>query len=188
MAQFLKKQIHEDIINCKKILEINDNVTMEEQVGVIISVYSIYIKNLSEGVTLYWYGDVDILADIKLLIRKLELFEAEQRDGVDSSAKNQHSVVYNNNNANTNTNTNTINFESLFNETRDTIEKDESLSESDIKEILERISDIENIYKSNEPKNKKWFKLRPLMGWIGDRGIGVATSILNLVTAIIKSS
>ena len=39
---------------------------------------------------------------------------------------------------------------------------------------------------SNEAKNKKWFKLRPTMEWLGTKGVSVATTILGIITAILK--
>ena len=35
-------------------------------------------------------------------------------------------------------------------------------------------------------KIKKWFKLRPTLNWLGTKGLTVGTTILNLITAIIK--
>jgi hypothetical protein len=36
-----------------------------------------------------------------------------------------------------------------------------------MKEVLSKINEIEKISESDEPNNKKWFKLKPMMQWIG---------------------
>lgn len=91
-----------------------------------------------------------------------------------------------NNNANNNTNDNNADIKVLFDEVRSKIEKDEYMSEEEISEVLEKINEIEKINNENEPNNKKWFKLRPTMEWLGTKGLTTATAILSLITAILK--
>ncbi|HEY8891021.1 MAG TPA: hypothetical protein VIM70_12280 [Clostridium sp.] len=94
--------------------------------------------------------------------------------------------MFANNNDNNNITTNNINIQLEFKEIKEMIQNNGSLSEEEIKEVLLKIDEIEEVSKSEEPINKKWFKLKSIMVWTATKGIAIAAPILNLITAILK--
>lgn len=187
------------IKRCDEILEARDVKEADKFQDIIISTFGDYIAGIKNeldnysGISLYGSRQVDFLGDIEKLKGKLEIFLAtgcRPTKGIKNSIDGNGGINIHNNNQNSNTNTNTTNIEAeiklLFDEAKAKVESDENLSETEIKEVLEKIKEIEDIHESGETKNKKWFKLKPTMEWLGTKGLNTATTILNLITAIIK--
>jgi len=191
------------IRRCDEILKIRDIKEANKFQDIIISTFGDYIDGIKNELDNYsgvgWYSDrpVDFLGDIEKLKGKLEIFlatECRPTKSIKNSLDGNGGINIHNNNQNTNTNNNTntitANIEAeitlLFDEAKAKMESDENLSESEIKEVLEKIKEIEDIHQSNETKNKKWFKLKPTMEWLGSKGLNTATTMLNLITAVIK--
>lgn len=184
----LKHEVYTDIQICKEIIESKDSEKAKKHGSIIIGSYGDYILGIQNNLDLYSFrasGTVDYLGDIEILKRKLELFLS---NGCTPTKNYEGKLEINNNNNNKNINTNNINIELIFSEARETIQKDESLSEEEMDEVLKKIDEIESINNLKEPRNKKWFKLKPIMEWIGTKGIVVAAAILNLITSIIKAN
>ena len=187
----LKREVLSDIEKCNEILEKKDIESAKKYINIIVGTYGDYISGIKDGLQLYnLYSKTppDYLENIEILKRKLEVFAANgctPTHRFKSSDLNK-AISINNNNANTNTNTNTIDLKISFEQAKNAIESDESLSEEEIKEVLEKIEEIEVVSNSNEPRNKKWFKLKGIMGWLGTKGVSVATTLLPLITEIIK--
>ena len=89
-------------------------------------------------------------------------------------------------NTNSNANTNTINVELLFEEAKKQINENDSLSDENIAEILSKINELENLYKSDKNSRSKWSKAKEILTWLLDQGVQVATKILPLITETIK--
>ncbi|NRY60647.1 hypothetical protein [Clostridium beijerinckii] len=136
-----------------------------------------------------YYGDY--VSNIDILKCKLEVFLAtdcvnKNKPYIDKSLNISLDNSSSNSSVNNNTNTNTVDLSIIFKVARKEIEENESMSEAEIKEVIDKINQIEDISKIDESKNKKWFKLRPIMEWLGTKGLVVGTTILNLITAILK--
>ena len=127
------------------------------------------------------------MKNIGILKSKLEAFSTTI-SYLPKTKLNGKEIIITNNNTNNNTNINTNNLEVIFKQAKENIKKDESLSEEEIKEILEKIDEIEEVSKLDETRNKKWFKLRNLMNWLGTKGVNIAINILPLITEILKSN
>ncbi len=158
--------IKDYIVQCDGVLETKDIHKAEKLIHAIVRMLGSRIKNIDQGLDSYtsYLGNhqIDYLGDIALLKGKLTFYlEQTQEKGFDLPA--------------------------LFYEVRSSIVNDESLSEQEMKEILDKIDEIEAISKSNEPKNKKWFKLRPTMEWLGTKGLTVAVNVLKLITAVLAA-
>lgn len=158
--------IKDAILQCEAVLESKDLQKAERLINMIVGVFGSQIPNIDQGMDSYtsYLGNhqVDYLGDIALLKQKLEAHLAKnQEQGHALSA--------------------------LFQAARNQVEYDESLSEQEMKEILVKIDEIEEISRSDEPKNKKWFKLRPTMEWLGTKGLSVAVNILKLITAVLAA-
>lgn len=194
----MKTVVEDDIYSCEEILQKKDINEAKSLLVQLVPAYSDYIEGITEGLDYYapTFGmgrsNIDFLSDIKILKRKLELFCSNNCEPTKNFGKkvsgNKVEINNNNNNNNTNTVSNCLNIEVLFNQAKEKIETDESLSEDEINEVLRKIEEIKQIHESNEPKNKKWFKLRPTMEWLGTKGLTIATTIINLITAVIKSN
>ena len=179
------------IYECDEVLESKDSVKADKLIDKIVSVFGTQIKNIEQGLDSYSYiseREVDYLGDIEKLRDKLSLLMAQTRKN-EQRPSDKPGIIFNNNNTNTNTNNNTVNFNIsvLFQKAREDIETNESLSESEIQEVLKKINEIEGIYKSKDSKNKKWFSLRPTMEWLGTKGLTIATTILNLIVVVLAA-
>lgn len=203
MSEVLKK-IDDYIKECAMVLDVKNDLKAKDLTDKIISTFKNDIQDIEDGQThdildIYLeadeygseYGDeyiirADNLKNLRLVKDKLELYSAKLKDENtrNRTMKNQEGMKFVLNNTNNNTNNN--NLKLLFKDTKKEIENNESLSEEEIREVLEKIKEIEEISESDEPRNKKWFKLRPMMKWIGTKGVSVATSVLGLITAVLE--
>lgn len=71
-----------------------------------------------------------------------------------------------------------------FDQVRKDIENMSFLSNEETNDILKRITDIENILKSDEIKKKKWERVTPIIKWIADKSFDVGIALLPLVLKI----
>ncbi len=180
--------IRDYISQCEEVLESKDLQKADKLINKIVGMFESQIINIDQGLDSYtsYLGNhqIDYLGDVTILRDKLTLYLAQGKKK-EQKIKNKSGIVVHN--ANADSNSKTVNLPALFQNTRNKVENDESLSEREIKEILEKIDEIEEISKSKDPKNKKWFKLRPTMEWLGTKGLSVAINILNLITAILAA-
>lgn len=100
---------------------------------------------------------------------------------------NNHNHSDNNSSNNNNlSNTNTVDVKVLFEEARNKIEDDISLGEEELQEILVKITELEELNNSDEKPRDKWTKSKGVMTWLFTKGPKVATTILPLITEVIK--
>ena len=89
--------------------------------------------------------------------------------------------IYNSNkNINTNTITNTVNFNAVVQNIKD----NESLTEEQTKEALQKIEELKLIYESKDSKKTKWDKVKPIMVWLADKSVDVGIAFLPLITSM----
>lgn len=196
-------KVQEDIDNCENVLNSGNIDEAKELYEDIISAYGVYIDNFDEGLDdpsmAQWAKrEADYIGNIRKLKKKLELFQANDciptatfRQGSMSNSvnlNNDNSSNNSSNNSNTNTNSITNNLETLFEETKKDIQDNGYLSPEEIEEILKKINEVKKIHTSRENKNSKWQKLKEIVSWTANKGIVVAASVLNLITAVLKAS
>lgn len=179
-----------------EIIKRNDRKEAEGHQDIIISTLGNYIKGLTDGLDNYsglgFYTGipVDFIGDMKKLKCKLEVYKIAECNTIsrkiDSPSNGNVYITNNNSNINNNTNNNQIDISMLFEKAYENISNNESLGENEIEEALKRIKEIEEISKLEESKNKKWSKLKPVMAWVGTKGVVVATEILSLINANIS--
>ncbi|GAA0866628.1 hypothetical protein [Paraclostridium tenue] len=99
---------------------------------------------------------------------------------------NHSSNTNSNNLSNNNNNSNTVDVKLLFEEARNVIEDDISLGEEELQEILAKINELEQLNNSDEKPREKWEKAKGAMTWLFTKGPKVATTILPLITEVIK--
>lgn len=189
----LEYEVNSDIEICNDILNKKDIERAKKQEEILLGAYTDYIHGIRENLDLYKPtfgvgGRIDYLGDIEKLKRKLELFVANNCTPTKFFKDNSNSISINNsnNNKNTNSNVNDIDIELLFASAKKNIESDETLSEVEMNEIMQKINEIKEIFKTNESKNKKWFKMRSIMNWIGTKGVNIAINILPLINRILN--
>ena len=79
---------------------------------------------------------------------------------------------------------NTINLQVSFEKARTEIKENTYLSETESKEIIEKIDEIEKLVTSNSSKKTKWEKAKPILGWISNKGVDVGIKLLPLLLNI----
>lgn len=105
-------------------------------------------------------------------LRVYEMFNGKSSSGV---------KIYNNNkNTNTNTITNTVNFNAVVQNIKD----NESLTEEQTEEALQKIEELKMIYESKDSKKTKWAKVKPIMVWLADKSVDVGIAFLPLITSM----
>lgn len=188
----------EYIEKCDDVLSLQDIIKAEELELEIVNTFESYNKSIDNNLTQNlptldggYYELANYLYNIKILRSRLNGYKAiELTKKANNEIREDRGINITNVNQNTNNNDNKtnidINIDLLVEKAIKNIENNESLPEDDIKEVIEKIKEIQGISKSEESKNKKWFKLRPIMTWIGSSGLSVATEILGLITAILN--
>lgn len=84
-----------------------------------------------------------------------------------------------------NSNENRVEIES-FSEVKNKVENMTSLTDSEIEEILSKITELEDIVNSSERKSKKWSKATDIIKWVADKGIDVGLTLLPLILKLGK--
>lgn len=120
--------------------------------------------------------DEDIFKfNLQLMKSKLEGFKNGWNDSNKVVQNSDHTsdvnVTVNNN----------INVNITFTETKKKIEEMTALSREQTDEILEKINELENIYKENISRKNKWEKVKPIISFVMDKGADVAVAILTLI-------
>lgn len=97
----------------------------------------------------------------------------------------QMNVAQNSNSPSTQVNVTTqVNVSVSFEQARSQIEGMTSLTEEQTKEILKKVSEIENLVKDNTNKKTKWEKAKPILAWLADKSFDVGMVLLPLLLKI----
>lgn len=67
---------------------------------------------------------------------------------------------------------------------REKIEDMTSLTNEETEEVLAKISEIEEVVKSNDKKKTKWEKIKPVLVWLADKSLDIGTALLPLLLKI----
>ena len=73
-----------------------------------------------------------------------------------------------------------INREADFNDVRFTLGRMEGVSACEMNEIMEKLSEMEEIISKVEPKEKRWEELKPYLLWLTGKNANIALTILPL--------
>ena len=71
-----------------------------------------------------------------------------------------------------------------FEQVRSQIEGMSSLTDEQTREVLEKISEIEETVKSTDSKKNKWEKIKPILKWLADKSCDVGVALLPLILQI----
>ena len=114
-----------------------------------------------------------VIDNLKLVKSKLETFRF-QANTINLPQLPATQVNVNNN----------INISITFEEVREKIEDMTSLTNEETEEVLAKISEIEEVVKSNDKKKTKWEKIKPVLVWLADKSCDVGTALLPLLLNI----
>ena len=120
------------------------------------------------------------IEDLKRLLDELDDEEIpfipnNEKKSIKSKAMQpiQVNVTTTNNNSNTNVNTISLNVLS-FQEIRDQIEENTYLDDNSKTELMNKLSEIEDLCNSKESKSKKWSKAKAILAFVLDKGADIA--------------
>ena len=202
VTENFKKMIDEDIENLKDaILDRSNTRTVEyaklQLYKSVTAKYHPYVPKFYDGLYSYFqnpsfYDDVEgdsLYHNLNQICNKLITFKATGYPSLlPINEQRNNSIVlnanYNSQNSNNNSNENNNSFITSFAEVRQKMETMTSLPDSELEEILHKISELEQIVNSTDRKSKKWENAKGIINWIADKGVDVGLSLLPLLQQI----
>lgn len=163
-----------------------DNIKLDK------SIIAVANKSIKTDVDLDWGFKEENTIDYTVvdgIVRKLRVYAQDILDSKKTPTKKSStpSVVINNNpsiSATASANV-SVDISAVFEDARQKVE-DEGLSDIQTQEILEKISELEEIAKSKDSKGKRWAKAREVMKWLVEQGIAVANILIPVLSESIK--
>ena len=122
----------------------------------------------------YKYLDTSSILDNFVLMKaKLETFQYQMNAiRLPEPASTQVNVTTN------------LNVNVTFEQVRSQIEDMSSLTNEETAEILQKVSEIEDVVKSNDTKKNKWEKAKPVLKWLADKSCDVGIALLPLLMKV----
>ncbi len=177
MGKDLLTLLEEDVARCEEAIKNGNSIILWDLYN---SLYPKYLK-VVEGLN---YGTQNhitkALQNVIFIKEKLELYMATLIREKEIESSRQSLVSINN----TNNNSNSMNFNVTFTYARSKIENMTSLAEKEIKEVLEKVDELEKIVESQERRSSKWEKASDIIKWIADKGVDVGIALLPLLLQI----
>ena len=179
-----EKSIKADIRKIDDAIASNEKQSLQAIHMYIDGKYSAYVPDWDKSVYCYVleYGFNYEVLDEASLIHNLQMMKAKLEGyaiGFEKTGKNTYSPS---NNVNVSvSNTNEVNVSVSFEEVRRQVEDMTSLTDEQTKEILEKISEIESVYKEGSGKKSKWEKVKPILVWLADKSCDVGLALLPLL-------
>ena len=175
MNEQFKQIIDDDITKCEEEINGGDKQSRGKLHGILISKYCNIIDGFEDGLHSLFYDESGTYRkeNLERMKEKLLLFKAMEYKNI--YAENETGIVVNN------TNQLTANINITFPEAKEKIENMSALSEAEIEEILEKLTELENIVNSIDRKTKKWEKAKGIINWIATKGVDVAMTVIPLL-------
>jgi len=122
-----------------------------------------------------WYTRIEdskesLLENLQLFKAKLETFKFQMNVNIPSDIPSTQVNV-----------TNNVSLTVTFEQVRSRIEDMTSLTSEETNEILEKISELEEIINSKDKKKTKWEKVKPVLVWLADKSFDVGMALLPLL-------
>ena len=187
-----KEIIADDIKKINEALTKNNEQELQEVHQYIDGKYHSYISNW--GYSMYGYGEgfgfnyeymgiESFVHNLKQMKANLEGsmcgFKSEKTK--DWQSNNVNVSVHN---SNDNSNNVDISVSITFEQARQQVENMTSLTDEQTKEILNKITDIENTVNGSGTKKSKWEKIKPILTWLADKSFDVGMTLLPLLLKI----
>lgn len=156
------------------------------------SIIAVANKSIKTDVDIDWGFKEENTIDctvVEGIVRKLRVYAQDILDSKKTPSKKSSapSVVINNNpsiSATSSANV-SVDISAVFEDARHKVE-DEGLPDIQAQEILEKISELEEIAKSKESKGKRWSKAKEVMKWLVEQGIAAASILIPVLSESIK--
>lgn len=184
-----KEMMSKDIAHLKAVIE--DDIAFDEKQKQQIYLsatakYHPYVPHLGNGLYQYFaeqgfYDEVtgsSLEYNLRQIYNKLLTFQSLNYPGLGAVVASAPSTVVNI--TNTNSNSMTVTFDSV----RNVVDNMTSLPDEDIREIQNRIDELEEIVNSKATKSKKWSQAKDIIKWIADKGVDVGIALLPLLLKI----
>lgn len=160
----------------------NDQITFDSHIETIASQSISYVSTMD-------LTFVNYKCEVEGILNKLRRYaDTVLQDKTSTKNKKTPNVVINNSptittvaNAENNV---TVDISQIMEQARQRAE-DEGLPDAQIKQIKEKLDEIETIAKSNESKGKRWTKAKEILKWVAEQGIAVAGIVLPLLAPMI---
>lgn len=150
--------------------------------------YQACIKKWYEGLwctdkeaTIIWYQSLGMSPDsvqenLEMMKAKLETYKYQM-----NAVQLQKPEVSNSQIVNV---TNSVNVNVTFEQVRKEVEKMTSLTNEQTQDVLDKISEIEEVVKCKDSKKSKWEKVKPVLMWLADKSCDVGIALLPLLLKI----
>lgn len=182
-----EKAVKADKKRIDQALSSNDETTLKATHMDIDGKYGAYI--LDWGKSMYAYGE-DLGFNYEWLskdslIHNLTLMKS-RIEGYSLGFERQTNRTYApNNNVSVNvSNTNEVNVSVSFEDVRKQIEDMTSLTASQTKDALDKVTEIESVVNGTGSKKSKWEKIKPILTWLADKSFDVAMTMLPLLLKV----
>lgn len=171
-----KRIIDEDIERCKEAIEKSGKADLRYLHHSLLSKYSPVISDFGAHFFSLAYDESgeNTRKNIEIIKEKLILFKAMGYENLDHAS--DHSLIVNN----TINNSVDITFDSV----KTQIENMGALTQAEIDEAINRISELERIVNSGDKKTQKWESAKSIIRWIADKGVDVGIALLPLLLQI----
>lgn len=186
------KMVNEDIQKCEDFLAGERDVKQGLELHLeLITKYPAYLPNFGDSLYNYdkdhgfvmqdYFGIDSAIHNITAIKNKLIAFSNYGYRNPQKVGKQSRSSINIENNL-TATQTQTITMS--FDEVKRQIENMSGLSDSETKDTLEKIDEIQAIVELKEPKKTKWQKIKPILIWLADKSVDVGIALLPLILKI----
>lgn len=187
-----KAMYEEDLKLLKEAISDSSNretfeITKQQLYKEVTAKYDAYVPKFSDG--LYGYEEnckfydelsgTELFHDLRQIYNKMLSFKALGYPSLKECISQNVPMVQI-----TNTNENKVDINVSFDTVRREIENMSALPDAEIREILSRIDELEEIVKSSERRSKKWENAKEIIKWIADKGVDVGIALLPLLLQI----
>lgn len=168
--------VDEDIERCRHAIENSGKDDLRFLYRSLLSKYSPIIENFNGHFysLLYDESGEDTRKNIRIIEEKLILFKAMGYENIDHASEN--GLVVNN--------TINNNVDISFDSVKSQIENMGALTQAEIDEVINRISELEKIVNSSDKRTQKWESAKSIIRWIADKGVDVGIALLPLLLQI----
>lgn len=170
--------LDKDIKACERAIESKSPRVLYDLCEILYPKYLKIVDGINYGVqSTDDSADIETnLHNVKFIKEKLELFKALQEEHLEAERLKSQIISISNNNVNTNE----ITVDISFSDVREQIKNMSPLPESEIKEILLKLEELEKIVSSDDRKSQKWEKAKDIIKWVADKGVDVGIALLPL--------
>lgn len=162
-----------------------DSITAKEFKNRIYSLRICTLETTTEEFVAAFEKDLrTTLADLQYILEELEEDPTPVQEAKKSGSNDYQKpgIVINNNNINNNTVNNVNNIRDIKN----IIENNSMLSEKDKEELIQKLNILEQLQKSDKPKNEKWKTAKEILHFIIDKGADIAIMFLPQILKAIQ--